>query len=238
MVVMQQIARDAGALRLPVAPDAHGAVMDVVAAERDVDRRMEFYAGDLGSTELLHVVDVVDMVVFDRAEHTAHAAYYAGLLTMMYMTATDYVVAYILLEPTVILAAADGISFHLRGALDILVGEEMVVFRIQILTEGYAAALAVGNLTVLYYPAFRPVGADHSVLECGRRGPGGGSLVDLESAEGYESYTCPGREETAAADVDLNLLRIGVFPLEIGIDDSLGAVLLSIPFVNSLLGFP
>ena len=154
MIVVQEVAGNAGTLRLPVAPDAHGAMMDVVATESHVDGGVKLDAGDLGSAELLHVVDVVDMVVLNGAEDTAHAADDAGLLAVVDVAAADYVVADILLEPPVILAAADGVTLHLGGTLDILGGKEMVILGVEILAERDAAALTVGYLAILDDPAF------------------------------------------------------------------------------------
>ena len=49
VVVVQQVLRDARALRLPVAPDAHRAVMDMVAA--DLDDVMDSYPIKRDGTE-------------------------------------------------------------------------------------------------------------------------------------------------------------------------------------------
>ena len=46
MIVVQEVAGDARALRLPVAPDAHGAMMDVVATESHVDGGVKLDTGD------------------------------------------------------------------------------------------------------------------------------------------------------------------------------------------------
>ena len=135
MVVVQEIARNARSLRFPVAPDAHGTVMDMVAAEGHVDGGMELDAGYLGSAELLHIVDVVDMVVLYDAEYASHTSYDTCLFAVMDVAAADDVAAYLFLEPSVILAAAYGVALHLCRALHILVGEEMLVVGIEILAQ-------------------------------------------------------------------------------------------------------
>ena len=65
LVVMKKVLRNACALRFPVAPDSHGAVMDVVAAQNHVDGRMHLDACDLRTAQFHHVVDVMDVVVLN-----------------------------------------------------------------------------------------------------------------------------------------------------------------------------
>ena len=71
---------------------------------------------------------MVDVVVLYKGEDAAHAAYDATLLAVVDVVAADDVGAYPFLEPAVILAAADRVALHLRRALDVLIGEEVLVF--------------------------------------------------------------------------------------------------------------
>ena len=238
LVVVQQVLGDAGALGLPVAPDAHGAVVDVVAAEGDVDGGVHLDARDLGAAELHHVVDVVDVVVLDEREHAAHAADDAALLAVVDVAAADDVAADLLLQPAVVLAAADGVALHLRGALDMLEGEIVVVVRVAVFADRDARALAVGDLAILNDPALGPVGADHAVLIGGGRGPGGGGLLDAEAADRDVADAGLLRHEAFAADVDLDLLGVGVLALEVRIDHGLAAVLLGVPLVDGGFRLP
>ena len=153
MIVVQQITCYTGTLGLPVAPDSHGAMVDVVAAESHVDGGVKLDARNLRSSKLLHIVDVVDVIVLDSAEDASHPSHYAGLLTVMDVAATNYMMAYILLEPPVILASANRVALHLGWTLDVLIREEMLVIRIQILAKGYSTAFAVRYLAILYDPA-------------------------------------------------------------------------------------
>ena len=100
---------------------------------------------------------------------------------LMDIAAADDVASHVFLQPAMILAAAYGVTFHLRGALYMFVGEVMVVVRIQIFSKGNAGAFAVGDLAVLNDPALAPMGADHSVLIGGRRRPGGSGLCRYEN---------------------------------------------------------
>ena len=80
--------------------------------------------------------------------------------------------------------------------------------------------------------------ADHSVLERRGRSPGRGGLVHLEAAEGDVSYTCLRGEETTPPDIDVDLLRIGIQSLEIGIYDRIAAILLGIPLIDGPFRLP
>ena len=152
-VVVQEIAGDSGSLCFPVAPDTHPAMMDVISAEGYVDGSMELDSCDLSSAELLHVIDVMDVVILDDRENASHSSYNAGLFAMVDVTSSDDVSAYGLLGPAVILRAAYRISLHLSGALKMLMEEVVVVVFLRIVTEGNAAALRSVYITVFDDPA-------------------------------------------------------------------------------------
>ena len=137
LVVVQQILRDARALRLPVAPDAHGAVMDVVAANHHVNRRVQLDARDFRAAELLHVVDVVDVVVLNHGIDRAHTSDDARLLAVVDVAAADDVAADVFLQPTVILPAIDIFSIlrYTKAVLILIV--QLVYHLLTILTEIY-----------------------------------------------------------------------------------------------------
>ena len=162
-------------MRVPCACQSHQIpmvdVMDVVPAKYDVDRRVELNARDLSAAELLHVVDVVDVVVLNEAEHAAHTSDDAGLFAVVDVAAPHDVTPNLFLQPAVILSAAHGVALHLRGALHVLAGEVMIVLLIVVLPQGDAGALAVADIAILDDPALGPVRADHAALVCGRAAP-------------------------------------------------------------------
>ena len=153
LVVVKEILCDAGTLCFPVCPDAHDAVMDVVSSHDDVDSCVELDAGNFCAAQFHHVVDVVNVVVFDDRENSAHTADDAALLAVVDVVAAYDVAADILLEPAVVLASADCVTLHLRGALKMLICEVVVVLRIQILTEADAGALGEVDFIVFDDPA-------------------------------------------------------------------------------------
>ena len=94
---MKQVLGNAGALSFPVTPDTHGAVMDVVSAHSHVNGCVHLDTGNLGSALLHHVVDVMDVVVLNDAEYTAHTADDTTLLAVMNIVSADDVASNILL---------------------------------------------------------------------------------------------------------------------------------------------
>ncbi len=138
LVVVQEVLCNSRSLCFPVSPDAHDAVMDVISSHDDIDRCVELDAGNFRAAQFHHVVDVVDMVVFDDRENSAHTADDAALLAVVDVVAADDVAADVFLEPAVILSSADCVTLHLRGALKMFICEVMVVLGIQVLAEADA----------------------------------------------------------------------------------------------------
>ena len=56
--------------------------MDMVAAHHNVDGSMQFDTGNLRTAQLLHIVDIVNMIVLDQAATTwaPPAAYQDGMV--------------------------------------------------------------------------------------------------------------------------------------------------------------
>ena len=67
-VVVEQILCDAGALCLPVEPETAGAVMEMVAANDDVDGGVHLDAADFRTGQILLVVDMMDVIVLNDGE--------------------------------------------------------------------------------------------------------------------------------------------------------------------------
>ena len=63
---------------------------------------MHLDTGKLGPSKLLHIVDVVNVVVLNDTEHTAHPSDNTGLLTVMDVAAADDMASDVLLRPAVI----------------------------------------------------------------------------------------------------------------------------------------
>ena len=60
---------------------------------------MHLDTGNLGPAKLLHIVDVVNVVVLNDTEHTAHPSDNTGLLTVMDVAAADDMASDVLLRP-------------------------------------------------------------------------------------------------------------------------------------------
>ena len=199
---------------------------------------MQFDPRNLRTAQLLHIVDVVNMVVLNQAEHTAHASHDTGLLTVMDVAASHDMAAYFLLQPSVILAAAYRVALHLCRALHMFAGKIVVILFIIILAQRDSAALAVTDLTVLDDPSLRPVRTHHAVLISRRRSPCGCRLIHVKPTERDISDPRLRGHKTITADINLHLLLIGILTLEIGIDHRTAAVLLRIPLINGILRLP
>ena len=158
-------------------------MMDVISPHDHINSRMHLDTCNLRSAKLHHIVDVMDVVVLDEAEHAAHPTNNTALLTVVDVVPTDDVASHLFFQPAMILATADCITFHLSGTLYIFIGEIMVIVRIQIFSKGNTRAFAVGDLAVLNDPAFTPVRADHTILISCRRCPGGSCLCHYEAAD-------------------------------------------------------
>ena len=120
-IVVEQILGDPRSLGLPVAPDPHGAVVDMVSPEDHVNGCMQLDGGNLSAAQLHHVVDMMNVVILDNAEHTAHTPHDSGLLTMMDVAAPNDMAAYFFFEPSMILPTADSIPLHLCRAFHMLI---------------------------------------------------------------------------------------------------------------------
>ena len=240
LIVMQIIAAYPCALCFPVAPYAHRAVMDVISPDGDIYGRMHLYPCDLRATELHHIIYMMDMVVFNDAEDTAHAPDDASLLAVVYVVAAYDMAAYVLFEPSVILPAAYGISLHLRRALDVSRCKIVVVIRIIVSSERDPGTLAVHDLTVFYDPAFAPVRSDHSILKgCGRC-PRSCGFLHPEAPDRYVVSSGFRRPEALPADIDLNLFAVRIRSVKVRVYHGLIAfpVLLRIPFKHRLFRIP
>ena len=106
----------------------------MISAEDTIDGRMELDTCDLRSSELLHVIDMMDMIVFDYGEDTSHSSDYSRLLAVVDVAAADDMAADVLLQPAMVLSTAYGVPLHLGRAFDVFVGEEVLVLGIQIFT--------------------------------------------------------------------------------------------------------
>ena len=183
LIIMEQVLRKSCSLCFPVTPDSHRAVMNMIAAHRHIDCRMHLDSGNFCSPLLHHVVDMVNVVVLDHTEHTAHPANDSTLFAVMNVVPSNNVASDVFLQPPVVLSPADRIPLHLRRAFHLLIRKVVIIVRIQILAKRNSGALAVCDLAVLNDPALAPVRADHAILKCCRRRPRRCRFLDLKSTD-------------------------------------------------------
>ena len=234
VVAVEEVARDAGALRLPVEPGAERAVVDAVVADDDVDRGVQLDAGDLVAVELALERDVVDVVVLDRREHAAEVADDAVLAAVVDRVAADDVRADVLAVPADLAGGEHRLELVLVAGL-VAAQRRVVVARRGLLAERDGRALRVVDDVVLDDPALRPVGADEAGLVGGRRGPRAGGLRQLEAAHGDVVDVVLGGIEDGAAHVDLDELRVRVGAVEVRPDRRVVRADLGVPDEPGLL---
>ena len=112
-VVVEQVSRDARALRHPVQPESAAGPVDVVAADLDINGAVELDARHLRAREQPPDVDVVDGVAGDDAEGGAQAADDARLFAVGDGVVADDVVADGFLVPAVCEGALDRLDVAL-----------------------------------------------------------------------------------------------------------------------------
>ena len=127
-VVVEEVLGHAGALRLPVQPQAARAVVDVVAAVDHVDGGVHLDAADLRAGQVLADVDVVDVVVLNDGKRAAQMADDAGLAAIVDVAAPHDVGADRLLRPAVQLRQADAFALRLCAVLVFPLQPLVVVF--------------------------------------------------------------------------------------------------------------
>ena len=236
---MEQVSGHPGSLRLPVEPDAAGAVMNMIVPEHHVDRRVHRDAADLRAGQILPDVDPVNMVILDPGEDAAHVPDNAGLSAVMNLAAADDVMPDILLCPAVIQRLHHALPLRLRAVLPLRVQPLVLVLRLEIFAERDAAALRVRNLAVLNDPSSRPVRRDHPLLICCRRRPLAGRLRHSESGQRDISDPCLLRSEAGPSHIDLHLVPCRI-RAKIRIDHCLIVlcILLRIPGAQRRLRLP
>ena len=152
-IVVEQVPGDTGPLGLPVQPQASGAMVDVVVTDNGIDGGVEFDSGNLRAIQLLLVVDVMDMVVFDQGKGAAQMAHNSRLPAVVNIASPDGVGAYRVLIPALVDRSANHIPFILGTAFSGAVGPFVFVARLQVLADGNTAALCLKHLAVFDHPA-------------------------------------------------------------------------------------
>ena len=215
LVIVHQVLGNPGSLCLPVTPHTHNTVMDMISPDGHVYGCMDLDPGSFRTAQLLGITDIMDMAVFNQREYSTHPADNAGLFTVVDVTAAYNMMADILLQPAVVLPAADGIPFHLCGAFHMPGSKIHIIFRIPVLSERDSATAAVADLTVFNHPAFAPVRPYHPILiGCGRC-PGCCSFCNFKSAYRNIVHTGFVRQKAVPADSDFNLFLIGILTPEV-----------------------
>ena len=106
-IIMEQILRYSRSLSLPVKPQSSCAVMNVILSYHYIDRSMHFYSTDLSSRKIVSVVDVMDLVLLNKAEHSAEMPDNTGLPAIMNIASPDNMRSDVLFRPAFDLRLTD-----------------------------------------------------------------------------------------------------------------------------------
>ena len=89
VILIIQVSAHPGSLSLPVKPGSKGAVMDTVVYDLNVNGGVQLDACDFITEEFVLHRDIVDMVIVDPAEYTAHMPNNAVLPAVVDFIAAD-----------------------------------------------------------------------------------------------------------------------------------------------------
>ena len=134
-VGIEQVLRDACSLSLPVQPESPGTMMETISPDDHVNGSMELNPANLCTGQILLVVDMVDLIIFNYGKNTAQMSYDTGLSAVVNVAASDNMGADVFLGPSFTLCLADRVAFGLCAGLGTLMRPFVVIFGLQIFTQ-------------------------------------------------------------------------------------------------------
>ena len=221
LIIVQQILSDSCALCFPVTPNSHCAVVNVVASHNNINCSVHFYSCNLSTAKLHHIVDMVNVIIFDDTKYTTHTTDNSTLFTMMNIVSTNYMSTDFLFQPTIILSTTYRITLHLSSTFNMLSCIEITVFWIKVATHTNARAFATPDIAILNYPAFAPMRRNHTILICCWRSPCCCSFVDVETTYSNIINSLFTWHETFTSYCDFNIFLIRIRSTKIHIKNSL-----------------
>ena len=155
--------------------------MYVVVMNLYIDGGVQLDSSDLISEIFMLYRDIINMVMGNLAEDTAHMAHDTILSAVIYLIVADYMGTDRLLAPADLSCPEYGFHLILVSRLSVGPGTEIMASG-GFLSNTDSAAFCIVNLIVLNDPALAPVRSQKSWLICGRRGPRACRLGHLEAA--------------------------------------------------------
>ena len=131
---MENILGDTSALHLPIQPDTTGAVMNMISPIDAIDCCMHLDATDLCSSQILLIINVMDVAVLNDGECSTQMAHDTSLTAVMDMSATDNVRADSFLTPALYLRLADTFTLCLGTILILPLQPLIIIAFLPILT--------------------------------------------------------------------------------------------------------
>ena len=134
-IIMEQILGNTGSLRLPVQPQASGAMMKMISADDHVNGCMHFNAANFCSCQVLFVVDMMNMIILNNREYTTKMPYDSGLSTVMNIAAANHMGTDLLFVPAFVLSLTDAIPLRLCSIFEFDLRPLVVIFRLEIFSK-------------------------------------------------------------------------------------------------------
>ena len=96
---------------------------------------MKFNCRQFCSYKLLHIINMMDIIIFNNTEYASHTSDDSGLFAMMNIISSDYMTSNFFFGPSMILSSADCISFHLCWTFNMVFGKVMIVLFVIIFSQ-------------------------------------------------------------------------------------------------------
>ena len=111
--MVEQVLCHPGTLCLPVQPKTARAMVDMIAAEDNVDGGVHFNSADFCAGQILLVIDIMNMVIFYNGKNAAKMSDNTGLSAVMDMAAASDMGTDMFFIPAFIGSLADAVTFML-----------------------------------------------------------------------------------------------------------------------------
>ena len=177
--------------------------------------------------------DVINMVVRNLAENTAHMAYHTVLSAVMDHIVADDMGTDFFLAPANLKSAEHGFHLILIARLAVPSGTQVMAGG-GFLADTDTAAFCIMDFIIFYNPAFAPMGSQKAGLIGGGRRPRTCGLGHFKTADGNIVHSRFFGIEAAFTHIDLRQLLIGIGPLEIGINNGVFFLHFCIPLVYGI----
>ena len=213
-VVMIDVGADSHALRLPVQPRSHGAIVDFIVMNLRIECRVKLDSRNFITEKFIFDANIINLVPVNLAECAAEMSDNAVLTAIVNDVVTDNMRTDGFAAPSHTLCGKHGFELILISRFSVIAVIKIVA-RGKLLANAHGTAAGVMENIVFDDPAFGPMRTEDSRLFRGGGRPGRCALRHFKTADGDIIQSCFFRIETAFAYVDFYKRFIGIRILEI-----------------------